>query len=481
MTYEDDFLRERLLRVIRDSSPSVTADQVLKRSISVRTQSDGSATRTTRSRDSRRTFTVAWVVGIVALAAAAIGGFASANSGPSKVSALHADGSQGAHTTRSGRGKGGISQKGTLSPSNRKVTTSTIPPPRHGPALQILDVTWTNVNDGWAVVNKAGCISVCPELVTTTSGGETWNSVAPLPSGTCSAKQCEITFVNNDDGYLFGTGNGYLMTTDGGSTWTQQEGRTVLSVQPFGNEVLRVSFSQTGCPGPCDVTVDEAEPGSTDWNTLTPPRHADRAQLVTVGAVDAYLALFQNPAAGAGSAHATLLVTDDGGDHWSTVSDPCGTVDGDEYDTSDIAAAPGPEMFVLCTDRVGDSSQFLERSSDPTQGFQHEPMLPTGPFDQIAATSATNVVLGTGPVDYYVGLPVSHTFELIDSTDGGSQWVTAATDHGTVVENENAAGPNGFLGFESSQLGWWVGDTGYIWATADGGSQWVRWEVAVSS
>jgi hypothetical protein len=163
----------------------------------------------------------------------------------------------------------------------------------------------------------------------------------------------------------------------------------------------------------------------------------------------------------------------------SSVSDPCGTVNGDEYDTSAIAAAPGPELFVLCTDRMGESSQFLERSSNPSHGFQSEPMLPTGPFDQIAATSATNVVLGTGPVDYYIGPTAPHTFELIHSTDGGSRWKTAAIDRDTVSQNNANPVPAGFLGFESTQLGWWVGDPGYIWATADGGSQWVRGEVSL--
>jgi hypothetical protein len=106
-------------------------------------------------------------------------------------------------------------------------------------------------------------------------------------------------------------------------------------------------------------------------------------------------------------------------------------------------------------------------------------MLPTGPFDQIAATSATNVVLGTGPVDYYIGPTAPHTFELIHSTDGGSRWKTAAIDRDTVSQNNANPVPAGFLGFESTQLGWWVGDPGYIWATADGGSQWVRGEVSL--
>jgi hypothetical protein len=484
MTHEDDILKERLLTMIGESSPTVTVDQVLERSRAGR-QLAGARPRATRSRNARPTLTVGWVVGIVVLVAAAIFGFAAANQGPSKVSALHSHGSQpkgklGHNPPPPPPSGTSVSTSTTFkSSSHNQPTPTTAPSVPHGPALEIFDVTWTNVNDGWAVVNKAGCASVCPELVTTTSGGETWQNVAPLPSGACSMEGCaDITFVNSHDGYLFYTQNGYWITTDGGSTWTQQAGRSVLSFEPFGNDVLRVSYSHSGCPGPCDVTVDEAAPGSTDWTTLTAPQQADGAQLVTEGADDAYLALFQNPAGGAGSAHATLLVTDDGGGGWSTVTDPCGTVDGDEYDTSAITAAPGPEVFVLCTDRVGESSQFLEKSADPTEGFESGPMLPAGPFDQIAATSPTHVVLGTGPVNYYDGPRDSHTFELIDSTDGGSQWSTTANDHGT---QDNEVVPNGFLGFESAQLGWWVADPRYIWATGDGGSQWTRSEVSVSS
>ena len=285
-------------------------------------------------------------------------------------------GSQSSHTTLGTGRSAKLGYKPPAPPSGHPLGHQSHPAPTpitHGPALEIFTVTWTNVKQWMGSREGCGLQIGLSRARPTTSGGESWHYVASLPSSTCSTDACGITFVNNDDGYLFNTGfdagDGYLMTTDGGSMWVQERGRPVLSVQPFGNEVLRVSFSHSGCPGPCDISVDEAPPGSTDWHTLVSSQYGDGVQLATEGADNAYVALFLNPAGGAGSAHSTLLVTTDGGRSWSTVLDPCGTVNGDEYDMSAIGAAPGPELFALCTGRVGESSHFLEKSSDPTQGF----------------------------------------------------------------------------------------------------------------
>ncbi len=431
----------------------------------------------------RRTLTIGWLVGILALAAAAVFGVAAAEPGliesGSRITRVPKFAHNSWHWTKC---EARIQAPGAtigppVGPSVASSPDPDHPRPRLGDLHRQLDKRkqWMGSCRVVRVANRSVPSSSLRRLAVNLG-----TTSLPCHRVPAAPTLCGITFVNNDDGYLFNTGfdagDGYLMTTDGGSMWVQEGGRPVLSVQPFGNEVLRVSFSHSGCPGPCDISVDEAPPGSTDWHTLVSSQYGDGVQLATEGADNAYVALFLNPAGGAGSAHSTLLVTTDGGRSWSTVLDPCGTVNGDEYDMSAIGAAPGPELFALCTGRVGESSHFLEKSSDPTQGFLREPILPTGSFDQIAATSPTDVVVGTGPE---VGSG-PYSFELMDSTDGGSQWRTVVSDRVTAIQNHSLPGSTGFLGFQSPQLGWWVGDPGYIWGTTDGGSQWVRSQIWVS-
>ena len=70
------------------------------------------------------------------------------------------------------------------------------------------------------------------------------------------------------------------------------------------------------------------------------------------------------PAGGAESAHATLMISDDGGATWSTRADPCVDVGGDEYDTSALAAAPGPALAVLCQDRMQPLNMYVAVARD---------------------------------------------------------------------------------------------------------------------
>jgi photosystem II stability/assembly factor-like uncharacterized protein len=58
------------------------------------------------------------------------------------------------------------------------------------------------------------------------------------------------------------------------------------------------------------------------------------------------------------------------------------------------------------------------------------------------------------------------------STDGGTHWSTVVSDR----EQLHPTTPNygGYLGFQNSLVGRWVGYPHAIWTTTDGGRNWTQ-------
>ncbi len=340
----------------------------------------------------------------------------------------------------------------------------------------IEDLTWVSTRRGWALVGTARCGSACSEVMSTTDGGATWSQVgwidaASAPCATdCgnggSPEVTQIRFANDLDGYAYDPS--LFVTTDGGETWTQENGPYVDALEPAGSSVLRIAFTQSGCPGPCDLIVEEAPAGGTTWKALSQPFQGDAVQLVRQGTEDAYVAAFENPAGGADDEHAKLMVSHDGGATWSDRADPCGDVGGDEYDAAAMAAAPSAVLAVLCRDRLGSQSSYVDLSTDGGADFTARATVP-GPDTAaaIAATSATDLLVGTvGGVN-----PQSGRFALFSSNDGGAHWEQVAAETGPIDPEDPT---RTFLGFETDSVGRWVGDRDDLWETTDGGSTWVR-------
>jgi hypothetical protein len=349
-------------------------------------------------------------------------------------------------------------------------TTQVAPP---GPLVE--DLTWVSDTHGWALVGQGTCgQTACADVLTTTDGGSVWNQIGSIAATLSDCVGCgtpgvsHIRFANDLDGYAFGPD--LFVTTDGGITWSQEDGPYVAALEPAGGTIMRVAYNGTGCPGPCDLTIQTAPAGADVWRSLTTPFQGDAVQLVRQGLDDAYVAVFENPAGGAGSAHATLMISDDDGATWSTRADPCVDVGGDEYDTAALAAAPGPALAVLCQDRFQQLNVYVAVSLDGGAQFVQRPLIPAvSGSEELAMTSASSIFVafssspGTGTTQYI----------LLSSADGGGSWQQAASD-----TEESAGNPpppdSTFLGFESSLVGRWVVGGDILWQTADGGGQWVR-------
>ncbi|MHB1892268.1 MAG: beta propeller repeat protein [Candidatus Dormibacteria bacterium] len=150
--------------------------------------------------------------------------------------------------------------------------------------FQAVALTWVSPQQGWALGIAPGCLGQrCSTLLETTDGGRHWVTVADLhdclleaapvgcPAGVPQVSQ--IRFANADIGYVFASDGGpFAMTTNGGLSWALQAGRQASAIKVGYGTALRVSFSQGGCPGPCDWSVDQAGLGQNRWTTIfTPP------------------------------------------------------------------------------------------------------------------------------------------------------------------------------------------------------------------
>jgi hypothetical protein len=309
---------------------------------------------------------------------------------------------------------------------------------------------------------EKGCAS---NILATLNGGTSWNQVGIIPDGPQTLPVRDIRFANPRDGYAFNPD--LYVTTDGGHTWTPETGPNVVSLEVQGPNVVRISSTSSGCPGPCGITVERAPIGSTSWSVLySYPKdtEAGAVELVAQGSDDLYVVTYENPAGGAQNEQSLWLISHNGGATWHTRSDPCGYSGTTENDTVGLAAAPGDVVAVLCAPRLTGTS-FVKVSGDGGLNFGSPSLLPTNAgFKLIGATSGQDIFVAGSP-------GAGNPSVLAASHNGGASWQVVAS--GSVINPVMEYGYAGFLGFESPAVGRWVGNPQVIWTTYDGGYTWV--------
>jgi len=342
----------------------------------------------------------------------------------------------------------------------------------------LADLSWVSTGQGWALATRpcaTGSAGTCAVLAHTTDGGARWQTLPTLPTigaADCDDASCvgSVAFANPSVGYLYGPG--LLMTSDGGLSWQAEHGLQVETLTIANGAVYRVAYGQSACPGPCQPTLQEAAVGSSVWETLvgdldTPDRSAS-AQIVSSGTT--LLVAMYGDQAGPFSAQAVLYRSADAGDSFEQLSDPCSGMGsaGTEEDLIDLTSAPGGFFAGLCSPRTG-TGTFVATSNDEGSSWQRAGALP-GAQDQgwglVAAASSTTLVVATGSTSG----AGPDTARLLISTDAGRTWTTAASD----AQEITSAGIPAWLGFETSQVGRWIGDPHNVWITKNGGEHWDR-------
>lgn len=330
--------------------------------------------------------------------------------------------------------------------------------------VKVLDLTFTGANQGIALAS-ADCLSGpgrCTAMLQTTDGSS-WHSVGGETFDVTGVDNCgdncaqNIRFATSQIGYVYGP-NVLYATTDGGKKWSQQKGGA-LALESLNENVIRVTSTGTGCPGWCNIGVQTAANGSATWTTVALPDSnviSDQTPVLSRGGSDAYLLVSANPAGGASSATSTLFVSQNDGQSWSNVGEPCPQIGG-EVDSSSVTAGATGQVSVLCTTRQQPGRSFVATSTDAGQHFSAA----------VGTVPATQTTLLTG--DPATELVVAGT-GLSRSTNGGTSWQVVPAITGAVS----------WVGFESSTVGRAVGDSGaVIWTTDNAGVTWTP--VTVSS
>lgn len=339
------------------------------------------------------------------------------------------------------------------------------------------DLSWVSTTDGWALAGQPCTTGTCARLAHTTDGGSEWQMLPEPPAQVsgysgCPASVSEATcvgsvaFATSSIGYLYGPS--LLLTTDGGQSWQTEPGLQVETLTVADGAVYRVAYTQTGCPGPCQPTLQEAPFGSDAWQTLigvlATPDRSDSAQIVSSDS--ALLVAMYGSQAGPMSAQADLYRSTDAGGSWQEEHDPCSGQGpaGVEEDLIDLAGAPGGFFAGLCGPHTGTGS-FVVTSTDGGSSWQKAGPLPAVQvLNQLAAASSSNLAVSTGSTSGAGPFKA----QLFVSTDGGENWSKVASDNQQITP----LGIPAWLGFETTEVGRWIGDPHSVWTTNDGGAQW---------
>jgi hypothetical protein len=436
----DPIARELRASLDRHAREAPRGDMLAERIIRT---SDASATR--RWRSGWRTWTLPLiaagaVAGVVAVVAG-IENFQSNASGP------HQPGNSNSASV--------LQSTGPSAGPTEQSTAILSAPLRH---VKILDVTFGSENEGWALAS-ADCVrgtGRCAALFHTANGSKWWSmanstpfNVAGVAAGCTTRCVTNIRFATPKVGYAYGP-SAFLMTTDGGSHWALKDGGAI-ALESLDNNVIRViASSDSGCPGPCNVQVETAAIGSSNWalSDLAPQSGA------TIGfsrgkPSNAYLLVQRNPAGGANDATSTLYRSTDDGVHWTAAGEPCPQIGG-AVDSIAIAAGGDNVVSALCFVRQAAARWFVATSTNGGVSF-----------------SATSGHVPRATARLLTGDPstvlVTADHGLTRSADGGRTWHAVPS----------VTGPVGFVGFESDTVGRAVSADGTtIWTTRNGGATW---------
>ena len=338
--------------------------------------------------------------------------------------------------------------------------TASVPPPSGLTNVQVTDLTFYGDNLGWAL-GSADCVNGpgrCTAVLRTTDG-QHWTGMPGADFNVVDAQgQCadpcveHIRFATPEIGYAFGA-SAFFMTHDGGQSWQRQDGGAV-ALETLDDNVIRVTGSASGCPGPCITGVETSGIGSTAWTASDFPAGSAGStggvQLARGNGGYAYVLVVRNPAGGASNETSTLYRSTDNGQTWRDAGEPCPQT-AQEIDSFAIAGGDQGRVSVLCQRRMAPQSYHVATSTDAGAHFTTQP-------GEIPAGSAPGRLTGD-PATVLVAAGIG----MARSTDGGATW-QKITD---------VTGEIGWVGFESQTVGRAVSaDGSTIWTTRDGGLTW---------
>jgi photosystem II stability/assembly factor-like uncharacterized protein len=206
--------------------------------------------------------------------------------------------------------------------------------------------------------------------------------------------------------------------------------------------------------------------GGTTWHRLTAPRvTGDGADIAASGST-VVVTVGQNPAGGAPTAHATMLISRDSGATWTKRGDPCRKRAAGEDDAVSVDTATHHRIAVLCRPRQEDlGHEFVVTSSNGGRHFGAAHAITAAGGRRSAYAVATT---GRALIVATARFHSSRVVYAVDvSRDGGQHWTRRLRTTGPSRETLRH-----FLGAESRRVAHFVGNDHTVSRTTNAGRSW---------
>lgn len=290
----------------------------------------------------------------------------------------------------------------------------------------------------WAVTSDAD------QLLKTTDGGTTWNSIQTLyPSGYWRS----IFFISSSEGVVGGY-NGVSKTTNGGTSWTYTDLKTQFGLGPsdyfYINSIQFIDALNGWGVGSNGVVIKTTD-GGTTWSRL-----GYKTGLPKVTDVDLYSVWFVNSSIGyTGGLDGMLLKTTNGGTNWTDISNGAVT-----NNINDITFTSATNGFLVQPNFNG--SLFSTTDGGTTWTKSTVP----GTNNLISSVDFVDANNGWAAGTYYDFTTSSYPALILKTYDGGQTWVRQITDNPKELYE---------IRMFSADHGWTVGKSGKIYRTGKGG------------
>jgi hypothetical protein len=360
-----------------------------------------------------------------------------------------------------------VTGKPSQAPPSAIVSKSAVPttPPVVGApittAFSALHTSFVDAEHGWALgAYQCGSSTnvQCTELARTTDGGRSWATIkTPESQGCQAASNCltDLAFGSESVGYAYSTAVGQLfMTKDAGFTWTSLPGLTA-ALGIVGPDVVRITFTHTGCPGPCGLAAETGKLGEGAWSSFSIAKKAVDANDVLLESAGHYAYLRVNTGTPGGLPFYTFYLSADSGRSWVKGGDPClpTTLNG-RYSGSFALSSDG-SISMLCGRTLDFADEATVTSSPATERFGQpesiNPKIPAEPGNKLGVFSSSVYV-------------ISAPDGLWRSDDGGATWKPVLS-----VQAGSVDGPSVHAG---SMATWVAGGGKVVWVSSDAGKTW---------
>ncbi len=273
-------------------------------------------------------------------------------------------------------------------------------------------------------------------------------------------------------------------STDGGGSWIPiDEGLSKSSnmiknpkykIQSQNDRVFSINSSQLDWIVPntvsdnCLIRISDKndstlfDVSNSTFSIVAGPLPNWRAQISGIDSSIISVSVVDTTFAWAGTTDGSVLRTTDGGNNWTVVNSS------QNGDISSIAAVNDLKAFIVVNSPSGTKIRRTLIGGISWSTVYEDTT--TGAYINAIKMFDEN----TG---YAIGDPVNGEWQLLTTTNGGTDWTSAAT----LLQDGSETGWNNSMDWIGDQFGWFGTDNGHIYRTTDGGATWTASQTTFSN